>query len=60
MNKRYLGDSVYVELQKDGNLVLTTDNGYGPSNTIVIDEDTWADLVEYHTQVHEQVKGERT
>jgi len=31
--KVYLGDSVYAELE-DGMIKLTTENGYGPSNTI--------------------------
>lgn len=35
--KTYLGDSVYAHF--DGyHVVLTTDNGTGPSNTIYLDE----------------------
>lgn len=34
--KTYLGDSVYAEF--DGfAITLTTENGYGPSNTIVLE-----------------------
>jgi len=34
--KTYLGDSVYADY--DGfAIVLTTENGYGPSNTIVLE-----------------------
>lgn len=34
-NKAYLGDGVYVELDEVSKMVkLTTDNGFGPSNTI--------------------------
>lgn len=36
MNKMYLGDSVYAEF--DGyHIVLTTENGFGPSNTIALE-----------------------
>ena len=57
MKKRYLGDSVYVELREpDGALMLTTDNGYGPSNIIVIDDEVWEDLMIYHKQIHEESK----
>lgn len=35
--KEYLGDSVYMALDKDGFIVLTTENGYGPSNTILME-----------------------
>ena len=34
--KQYLGDSVYAETSENG-IVLTTDNGMGPSNTIVLE-----------------------
>lgn len=41
--KIYLGDSVYVEY--DGNrIILTTENGVGPSNTIYIEPEVWASL----------------
>jgi hypothetical protein len=36
MNKDYLGDSVYVESDDTG-IKLTTDNGSGPSNTIIFE-----------------------
>lgn len=36
-NKVYLGDSVYAEY--DGyHVVLTTENGFGPTNTIYLEE----------------------
>ena len=35
-HKKYLGDSVYAEF--DGyHIILTTDNGYGASNTIALE-----------------------
>lgn len=45
--KEYLGDSVYVALDGYGGLVLTTENGLGPSNTIVLEPEVYAALVEY-------------
>lgn len=53
-SKRYLGDSVYVDF--DGyHIVLTTENGYGPSNTIYLDADVVDALQKY---VHE-LEGRR-
>jgi hypothetical protein len=43
MTKEYLGDSVYAELTDYGEIILTTENGDGPSNIIVLESDTiWA------------------
>jgi len=46
-NKRYIGDSVYVDF--DGwNLVLSTENDDGPpSNLIVLEPSVYGQLVEY-------------
>jgi hypothetical protein len=42
--KVYLGDSVYAEF--DGMyLTLTTENGYGPTNTIHLEDNVAEDLV---------------
>ncbi len=44
--KRYLGDSVYVDF--DGYmLTLTTENGYGPDNTIYLDPQVYDSLAGY-------------
>ena len=43
--KVYLGDSVYAELEAGGPITLTTENGYGPSNTIVLEPEVYAALV---------------
>lgn len=37
--KAYLGDSVYAEYDGCG-VILTTENGYGPTNTIVLEHET--------------------
>ena len=49
MPKLYLGDSVYVD---DGKyeLILTTDDGNGPSNTIFMNLDVVDALVRYCTE----------
>lgn len=38
-DKVYLGDSVYMEVHTVimGDVTLTTENGYGPSNTIYLE-----------------------
>lgn len=38
LNKDYLGDSVYAVRDEFGAIVLTTENGLGPSNTIVLED----------------------
>ncbi len=46
MNKRYLGDSVYAE--RDGDrIVLTTDNGEGPTNRIDLEPEVFIALMVY-------------
>lgn len=42
----YLGDSVYVEVQS-GMLKLTTNNGYGATNTIFLDAEVINNLNRY-------------
>lgn len=37
MSKQYIGDSVYLEIKDDGTAVLTTENGAGPTNTIILE-----------------------
>lgn len=54
-NKQYLGDSVYVDF--DGyNLVLTTENGMGPSNTIIIEPPVYYALVRYAESLREKAQ----
>jgi hypothetical protein len=46
MSKRYLGDSVYADF--DGyHVMLTTENGYGPSNSICLEPQVIEALNEY-------------
>lgn len=51
-NKRYIGDSVYVEFDGDYSLILTTENGIptDPSNKIVLEDMVWAQLKDYAKQ----------
>lgn len=48
----YLGDSVYVEVV-EGMLVLTTNNGEGPSNTIYLERQVYDALVRYVERMRE-------
>lgn len=45
--KEYIGDSVYIEINEYGQIVLTTENGYGASNTIYLEPEVFSALVEY-------------
>jgi hypothetical protein len=44
--KQYLGDSVYVDCDGDG-IILTTENGQAPSNTIYLEPEVLAALDRY-------------
>jgi hypothetical protein len=44
--KVYIGDSVYADFDGE-QVVLTTENGYGPTNTIFLDHTTAVALLEY-------------
>ena len=46
MNKEYIGDSVYATIDEVG-LVLTTENGFGPTNTIFLEHDILHGLISY-------------
>jgi hypothetical protein len=47
MSKDYLGDSVYAEISPHRELILTMENGYGPSNTIVLETAVISALIQY-------------
>jgi len=46
--KEYIGDSVYVEINSDRQIVLTTEQGDGlSSNTIYLEYEVYKALVSY-------------
>jgi len=45
--KEYLGNGVYVEINEFGQIVLTTEYGNGPTNTIYMEPEVYAALTEY-------------
>lgn len=45
--KEYIGDAVYVDIDKWGRIVLTTEDGYRATNTIVLEPEVWAALKLY-------------
>jgi len=47
MSKQYIGDSVYVE-DEGCQFKLTTENGFGPTNTIYLDETVIKSLVRFY------------
>lgn len=50
--KQYFGDSVYADY--DGHsLILTTENGDGPNNTILIESAVYLALVKYVERLKE-------
>lgn len=53
--RQYLGDSVYVDVER-GMLKLTTDNGYGPSNTIYLEDDVLQALLTYLDALRERAR----
>ena len=42
----YLGDSVYADIDR-GMIKLTTNNGYGPTNTIYLEPKVYLALTRY-------------
>ena len=46
MSATYIGDSVYVDFDSRG-LILTTNNGYGATNTIYLVSEVYELLVAY-------------
>ena len=37
MNKEYLGDAVYIEVNRFGDIILTTEDGVNVTNRIVLE-----------------------
>ena len=48
--KRYLGDAVYVDVER-GRLKLTTEDGISASNTIYLEPEVYAALIAYVADV---------
>ena len=57
MNAEYLGDSVYVRLDENDMIVLTTENGLGSSNTIYLEYGVWEALQRFAERIGWQKKG---
>jgi len=56
--KRYLGDGAYIEF--DGyHMVLTTSNGITNTNTIALEPEVFAALIEYEKQLSDVLKAEK-
>jgi len=49
--KQYLGDGVYIALDSFGSVVLTTENGIEVTNTIVLERETLAKLLQWLKEV---------
>jgi hypothetical protein len=49
IEKRYLGDSVYAEVE-NGMIMLTTNNGEGASNTIYLEPEIMDALAQYYSE----------
>lgn len=45
--KEYLGDSVYIQIDSVGRIVLTTEDGLSISNTIYIDQTIMRGILDY-------------
>jgi hypothetical protein len=56
--KVYLGDSVYAEFNGYA-FILTTKNGYGPSNIIVLEPPIISALKMFEKSVHSKVEEVR-
>lgn len=56
IKETYLGNSVYAKF--DGyNIVLTTDNGFGASNTIVLEPIVYDALIQYNERIKKMLKN---
>ena len=52
--KRYIGDGVFVDYEADGfsgRLVLTAENGFDTTDTIVLEPDVYRALLKYASDV---------
>ena len=56
MDKQYLGDSVYAERQDHG-ILLTTENGLGPSNSIFLEPEVLSALNDFSRLDAQTIEG---
>ena len=54
--KEYLGDGVYVALDDSRGFILTTENGIGATNTIILEPDVYEALEVWVRRAIERVK----
>jgi hypothetical protein len=53
--KEYIGDSVYAEYDPATNqIILTTENGLGPSNIIILEPEVYDALVNFANRIESQ------
>lgn len=58
MNKQYIGDGVYVEIDdQTDDLVLTTEDGIRVTDRIVLDAGVWQALREYEARQRGRIGG---
>ena len=57
-DKRYLGDSVYAEWDSQF-LILTTENGYGPNNTILLEPEVIVSLEDFLKAVKDELNSNK-
>ena len=55
MYKQYLGDSVYAEYDKYGQIVLTTENGLGATNTIYLEPEVVVAFIKYNNWLNSKL-----
>jgi hypothetical protein len=56
MFKEYLGDGVYVDLHRDGTMVLTAEDGIVTTNIIYLDDFMWHNLMSWKVGVYKGLK----
>jgi len=59
VEKRYLGDGVYVDLWEAGGLVLTTENGMCATNTVLLEDLVIRSLERYINDCREEGRAQR-
>ena len=55
MNKQYIGDSVYVDQFEMGGIILTTENGYEATNTIILEPEVITALTDYLREIASEI-----